>query len=215
MSNPFAVSQNCRKYAGYCCFEGYYIRDVDEIEVPDRIDGLPVRELVARAFQYTGAKRVTLPDGIRNIRDAFRYCGKLEQVNIPASTQRIEAYAFQDCTNLMRLRIPSSVTFIEDRPGQVPFIGCGGAKKTGKRKTERVTVGPYRVPLCGFDSETRYTYGDDIEIHGDYAVVPAHTTTLTIEEYNPGPYGDLTLIVDKGSYAEKYAKRMNIKYELA
>jgi len=224
MSNPYATSQYCyslidpNTHERYCIFSAYAMdRSVTEIVVPAaREDGAPVRELFARAFQHhTNLRSVTLPDSIRDIRDAFYGVETLEHVNIPASVTQIKIDAFSGCKALMELRIPPTVTFIEDTPGSLPFEGCGGAKRTGKYHNETVETPPYTVPTYGSDSETRYMHGDDVEIYNGYAVKPGRMEEIRIPEYKNGPYGKFTLIVDKDSYAEAYARRMGIQFRYA
>lgn len=223
MSNPYATSRYCYEVYDWitnercCTFSAYDIdRSVTDIVVPESIDGMPVRGLFARTFQHHQQLRsVTLPDSINNIRDAFRGVEALEHVNIPAAVTRIEANAFSGCKALMELRIPATVIYIEDKPGSRPFTGCGGARKTGQFHYEMVEVPSSAVPTYGSDSETRYMHGDDVEIYNGYAVKPSHMEKVAIPEYENGPYGDLTLIVDKGSYAENYARRMGIRFRYA
>ncbi len=223
MSNPYATSEYCYEFCDsitnerYCAFSACNIdRSVTESVVPEARDGIPVRGLFARAFLYHHQLRsVTLPDSIDDIRDAFRGVETLEHVNIPAAVAQIKANAFSGCKALMELRIPATVTYIEDRLGLRPFIGCGGARQTGQFHYEMVEMPSSVLPTYGSDSETRYVHGDDVEIYNGYAVKPSYMEKVAIPEYENGPYGDLTLIVEKGSYAENYARRMGIRFRYA
>ena len=47
-----------------------------------------------------------LPKGI------FRSCGKLEQVELPATLEKIDCFAFASCRNLKKIYIPENVTHI-------------------------------------------------------------------------------------------------------
>ncbi len=54
--------------------------------------------------------------------DAFRNCTGLLSVTIPNSITNIEGYAFYNCTGLTSITIPNSVTVI----GNASFFGCTG-----------------------------------------------------------------------------------------
>ena len=51
---------------------------------------------------------------------AFELCSGLTSVTIPSSVRAIEMYAFKDCTGLTSIDIPSSVTYI----GSSVFLNC-------------------------------------------------------------------------------------------
>ena len=77
-----------------------------------------------------GSKTVTIPSTIDGYKvteigdDAFEGCTGLTSVTIPSSVKRIKYYAFEGCTGLTSVTIPSSVTEI----GDSAFAGCTGLK---------------------------------------------------------------------------------------
>ena len=57
-----------------------------EVEIPWNLDGHMVTEIGAEAFAGSAVRSVQLPVGVRVIRTgAFRDCGKLERVILPAA----------------------------------------------------------------------------------------------------------------------------------
>ena len=58
-------------------------------------------------------------------KSAFEDCTNLKSIRIPNSVSTIDEFTFYDCINLHTVYIPSSITVIED----YAFDGCGNLKK--------------------------------------------------------------------------------------
>ena len=86
------------------------------LEIPEIIDGMPVRGIGERAFyQCRGLTLVTIPQGVKSIgRGAFHGCMGLESVTIPSSVDSVGKEAFYWCTKLQSLTISNGVTSIGD-----------------------------------------------------------------------------------------------------
>jgi len=105
------------------------------VNIPPRINNLPVTSIGKYAFEdaeltsvsipgsvtsigyaaFWGNSfaSVTLPSGVTSIRDeAFAYCTSLASLAIPAGVRSIGGGAFAYCTSLTSLTIPAGVTFI-------------------------------------------------------------------------------------------------------
>lgn len=66
--------------------------------IPDEVNGCPVTEICAGAFQNSLITGVQIPDTVESIGDgAFAGCDNLSKVNIPENIQRIGIRAFWGC----------------------------------------------------------------------------------------------------------------------
>jgi hypothetical protein len=84
------------------------------VDIPPTIQGLPVKEIAARAFQRTTITTVSIPAGVTIIgANAFTGSDKLYSVTLPDTLITIGREAFQGCTALTSITIPNSVTSIE------------------------------------------------------------------------------------------------------
>lgn len=106
---------NILKYEGHMTNNTYVItglkQDVEELIIPETIDGVAVSEIKKQAFQYnTTLKKVTLPDTIRYIHSfAFDCCYNLSEINMPSSLIEIGESAFVS-TNLKEIKFNSGPT---------------------------------------------------------------------------------------------------------
>lgn len=66
---------------------------------------------------------ITVPDGMLEIPSyGFSHCDYLEEINLPASINKIKNHTFYNCTRLVNISIPSGVT---GTIGKSAFYGCG------------------------------------------------------------------------------------------
>lgn len=95
---------------------------VEDLVIPDTIEGLPVTVIDWYAFEGCYRLRsVTIPETVTHIsRFAFVHCINLETVNMPSSLYAIEQYAFHDCPKLRGIVLPEGLAVIETRA----FNGC-------------------------------------------------------------------------------------------
>lgn len=121
-------------------------QDVVTVEIPEKIDGVKVRDIGDNAFsncksltaitipdglehigEYafsscTSLTSITLPDSVKTIGGgAFGYCSALEELELPAKLETLGKNACYQCTGLTEMTIPQSVTSIGDRA----FWECG------------------------------------------------------------------------------------------
>ncbi len=90
------------------------------LEIPEKIDGFPVRVIARSAFAYTNIVDVRLPENLRLIEDtAFFNCPYLRNISLPDHLIGIGNFAFEYCYNLHRFLIPH-VQFL----GNHLFDGC-------------------------------------------------------------------------------------------
>lgn len=76
-----------------------------EVEVPERIEGMPVTGIRKKAFlSRKDLERVKLPDTLEEIGDwAFACCGALEWVRLPGKDLRFGKAVFLECGSLTRI----------------------------------------------------------------------------------------------------------------
>lgn len=90
--------------AFYGCF------GLKNIEIPDS-----VTDLGEDAFNQSGLESVKLPANIKVIESGmFIYCKNLKSIEIPDGVWKIDRFAFNFCESLAEVKLPDSVTVIED-----------------------------------------------------------------------------------------------------
>ena len=105
-------------------------KDLERLEIPSQIDGVPVTALYQSALDYTiNTLFITLPEGMVEIgEEAFAHSG-VKEVNLPSSLKLIKKYAFKDCADLKKIDLPDHAAI------QTPlFSGC--------RSLEEINVTP-------------------------------------------------------------------------
>lgn len=105
-----------------------------EIEVPEKIGSMTVKEIGENAFSAEAPRlrteqiglrqnitRITLPKTVEIIgENAFSGCSSLREINIPEGVREIGAHAFSSCLKLTEIRIPPHVNEI----GKWAFASC-------------------------------------------------------------------------------------------
>lgn len=105
-----------------------------EIDVPEKIGKMTVREIGESAFSADAPRlrteqiglrqnitRITLPKTVEIIGGkAFAHCTNLREIVIPESVEKIGDHAFYSCQKLSEIKIPSSVREI----GKLAFTAC-------------------------------------------------------------------------------------------
>ena len=97
-----------------------------DVEVITFIDGNDYQVTsVSGSINGSGFKnyqnRIILLSNLKTVGDyAFQYCSGLTSIEIPSSVKTVGNYAFSDCSSLTSIEIPSSITSI----GSYAFQGC-------------------------------------------------------------------------------------------
>lgn len=91
-----------------------YADSLEELFIPDSIDGIPVTVIGDEAFKGKNFKKVTLSDGLEKIGTrAFANCSKLLSINIP-STVTEWSKSLENCEKLREVKIADGVQTIPD-----------------------------------------------------------------------------------------------------
>ena len=111
----------CLEYLTYTKVSNSYIKitgvssNVTELVIPETIDGKPVTEIAANAFQNdTSIQVVVLPDSITKIGEyAFNKCTSLTTLILSKNLSSIGAYTFIGCSSLqtIKTKVDSSTNF--------------------------------------------------------------------------------------------------------
>lgn len=72
------------------------------LEIPEKIDGIPVTEIGNAAFySVIEIEEVSIPESVTTIHsNAFEGCTSLKSITIPTGVTKIDNYTFQGCTSL-------------------------------------------------------------------------------------------------------------------
>ena len=174
-----------------------------------------VTEIASSAFFNTEIEFVKLPNSIQKIGyGAFKKCANLQEINLPESLSSIGAEAFWGCSSLKEVRLPESV----DAVLQETFRGCGFAKLEIPKSVKSVFWGAFR--RCSNLEEVLLE--DGVEVIGEssfescnilkHITIPASVSEIASTAFFLSD--NVSFIVYKGTYGEKFAIENNIKYTL-
>ena len=121
-NTPFKVQRNGNELT----IIGYKSSLLPRIEIPGKINGLPVRTIAARAFvNCPFLEEVRIADGVEIIEpNAFSSCMHLTKVFMGDSVSVIGRNAFFECKYLYCVELSPSLKEIESRA----FFGCTGLR---------------------------------------------------------------------------------------
>ena len=88
--------------------------EIDGVEQPSVVSAYTFSTEGEHTVKYTLADPTTIGES------AFQYCSRLQSIDIPTSVTSIGGYAFSNCTILTSIDIPNSVTSI----GYGAFMDC-------------------------------------------------------------------------------------------
>ena len=180
----------------------------DSIIIPEEIEGKPVKALGRDAFyQHKNTVTITLPESLMTIDGSpFYRCYSMNEITIPSGVTEISSNPFFRCSALTEIRVALGNTCYSAMDG-VLF----NADKTelisypeGKL-SESYTI-PKSVKKLNIDSFGYETKLKRLTIPSNVVEFPDGSMFVFPEK--------ITLIVESGSAAEKYAIDNELKYEI-
>lgn len=166
--------------------------EVNEIVIPEIVDGLPVTVIGDGCFENnTILEKVTIPDTTDSIGiAAFAGCTALKEVIFPAILIQIDESAFAE-TGLINVRLPDSVETI----GAGTFMDCN--------QLETVFL-PEKVHLISPN-----TFQNDPALKS--VTIAAKKVFIDVDAFYETQ--NVTLIGAPGSYTETFASTMGLKFK--
>ncbi|MBE5950728.1 MAG: TIR domain-containing protein [Lachnospiraceae bacterium] len=99
------------------------------IEIPQRLEGYPVREIDIERRGVTWIASVIVPEGVTKIN--FAGCMNIQSITLPESVYEIGANAFERCDSLMEIKLPKhEVHYRGSLRGLPLYIARNLAKET-------------------------------------------------------------------------------------
>lgn len=107
---------------GAISFDAELYRGDDDIVIPDVFDGVLVRKIANKAFEFFDEmKTLTIPASVTEIGErAFFSCDSLSELTLSDNVVKLGNYAFSDCVSLKSVTLGDGLVTI----GQRAFRGC-------------------------------------------------------------------------------------------
>lgn len=169
-----------------------YMGNADVVIIPQEIDGYPVRVIADECFaKHQEILKIVLPDSLRSFGyKAFYGCSALREINFPDGLREIGGWSLAH-TSVTEIELPDSVTKL----GYGTFYSC--------TKLTKVVLSPYIVKV------DENTFSNCARLRS--VTIPSAEIKIDYEAFNEGK--PVTIIGVAGSFAEKYAQAMNLKFE--
>ena len=170
----------------------YFGPEDETMVIPEIIDGLPVTSIGEKCFEdHTYIKKLVLPETLEAIYyRAFYGCSNLVEMNIPASLTHVGGWSFAHC-GFVNVIFPDTFDALD----YGAFYGCNNLE---------TVVLPAAVDWFG--ENTFRMCPKLISV-----TMPAENPEINAKAFEPDT--DVTIIGIPGSYTEKYAKGMGLKFE--
>ena len=207
----------------------------DSVEIPYIIDQHFVTSIGESAFSECSARYISIPYGVTVIGKSAFYMCNAENITIPGSVTSIGSMAFLSCKSLKSIFIPDGITKIESRmfeecesltsviiPDSVSSIGSEAFENCKMLTALNIPANVTYIGNSAFlkcEELKHITIPENVTYIGEWAFWGCQELeSLTIPDgVNEIGYGafyncpKLTVIISKGTYAEKYCKEHSVK----
>jgi hypothetical protein len=199
----------------------------------------PVVEVKAGAFSESDIEEVIMTEGFSRILEkAFYGCSKLRQVIFPTSLKEIGDYAFAGCCNLSTLSLPPmveqlgaySLSGTKIKSVQFPrtlyWIGEGALSDCRQVSKVEIPDNINEVPnkmFQGCESLNKVLLHEKLTAIGDFAFagcvelediyIPDSVMSIGENAFD-NVHEKFILMCSVGSFAEEYARKKKLKYQL-
>ena len=199
--------------------------NLTEINIPDGVQS--IGDLVF--YGCTSLTKIKIPESVQSIGEsAFSQCYNLTEINIPDSLENIGIDTFYGCSSLSNINISDNhptFEFIDNaliyKPEKKLVIYLSTSKERKYEIPEGTKIiGDLAFMFCDNLTEIKIPDGvQSIGINAFYCCenlkkikIPASVKYIGEEAF----YGsnNLTIIVEKGSFAQEYCKKNKIKYKI-
>lgn len=205
----------------------------------NRSGNTPVVEIADDSFSNSPTEEAILTEGISYIgRNAFSGCNKLHQVVLPISIEEIGDFSFENCNSLKSVSLPTALKTIGDGafkgtglrtiaiPKSVFWVGEGLLAECDSLDHLTISENIERIPAKMFENCKNLKKVElqenlvEIGEHAffgcsslDFLIIPDSVKQIGLNAF-ANMDKQFILQCSFGSYAEEYARKNKIKYQL-
>ncbi|MCI7121466.1 MAG: leucine-rich repeat domain-containing protein [[Ruminococcus] gnavus] len=205
----------------------------------NRSGNTPVVEIADDSFSSSPTEEAILTEGISYIgRKAFSGCNKLHQVVLPISIEEIGDFSFENCNSLKSVSLPTALKTIGDGafkgtglrtiaiPKSVFWVGEGLLAECDSLDHLTISENIERIPAKMFENcknlkkvelqENLVEIGERAFFGCsslDFLIIPDSVKQIGLNAF-ANMDKQFILQCSFGSYAEEYARKNKIKYQL-
>lgn len=205
----------------------------------NRSGNTPVVEIADDSFSNSPTEEAILTEGISYIgRKAFSGCNKLHQVVLPISIEEIGDFSFENCNSLKSVSLPTALKTIGDGafkgtglrtiaiPKSVFWVGGGLLAECDSLDHLTISENIERIPAKMFENCKNLKKVElqenlvEIGEHAffgcsslDFLIIPDSVKQIGLNAF-ANMDKQFILQCSFGSYAEEYARKNKIKYQL-
>lgn len=218
---------------------GFIGQNKKTIIFSNKHNGQPVLKVMDSAFSESEVQEAVITDGIVVIEDnAFKSCVDMKQVIFPFTLKEVGNYTFYGCGSLITAALPPELEQIGKYafcgtalksisiPQSVYWIGEGAFSSCMRIRDIAIPDNILSIPDCLFkDCETleKVTLPETIDSIGCMAfsgcrsmqtiIIPDTVRSIGDKAFE-GVHPKFTMLCQRASFAEQYARKRDIKFQI-